>query len=572
MKKWIFKQYDEEEVERIKYLTSLHPALVKSLISNGITDQNKLHMYLYPNINNIIDISNDPDIIKINKTIWDHILSNKKILIFGDYDVDGITSTTILTRFLIKLNANINYFIPSRKDGYGFTIKTVEKCVDKFKPDLIITVDCGINSIETADYLHDKGIEIIITDHHEPNETVAYPKHMVFNPKLFKYPEIRNLSGAGVSYKLVNSLLDFGRLNNYKIAFETSCTELLEIAALGTVADMVPLVDENRIIVHEGLINIINTEIVGIKELLKSCGFNYNYNKKIDTTFISFKIAPRLNSVGRMGDPINALKLLLTNDSDEAKQLALEIHDTNIKRRTLEKEIELEAIEYVDKNVDINNVNSLVVPGKWNGGIVGIIASRLVEKYNKPSIVLTIDEQNKVAKGSCRSVLSFDILGALNKCSNLLNRFGGHKAAAGLELPLENLDKFTKKLDILVKEEIKEISEPELIITDTLSPKDLSWKFIDELSKLEPFGFGNPEPIWAIKNVKIYNSKIIGDRHTKFSIFTDGKIHTGIYFNYTNVIPNESHVDIVFYLKENSWRNNISFQLIILDIKVNEKE
>jgi single-stranded-DNA-specific exonuclease len=563
--KWIFKSPPIEDVDMVCKLTGMPHPIAKHLASIGMTTNEKLEEYLHPNYSKLLDPFDIPVMEDACTRIWKCILENKLILVYGDYDVDGITSSALLTRALKKLNANVDVFVPSRKDGYGFSIPTMEKVLKDLDPTLVITVDCGINSKDTADFLESKGIDVIITDHHEPDETVALP-HLIINPKLFDIPRILNMSGAGVAFKLVQGILDFGRRYKHAGSFETDCLDFIDIATLGTVADIVPLQEENRIIANEGLKVMPTTKNPGIKALLNLCGL---YDK-VDASNISFKLAPRINAVGRMGNPRKALDLLLTDDICVANQLAIEIDNLNIERRILTTSIEQEALKYIDKNIDIAKTRSIVVVDKWDDGVLGIIASRITEKYNIPAIVMTLDEEKGVAKGSCRSVDQISILDGLNMCSDLLTRFGGHKYAAGLELPIANLEEFTKKIDIAIRTQVPDnvILEPKIKVTSLIEESDVNWDFIENVNKLEPFGYDNQEPRWCLKEVKIIYSKLINDKHLQLTLDINGKPVKAIMFNYNVAIDSGTYVDLVFYLKENNWKGNMSIQLHIIDLDI----
>jgi len=563
--KWIFKSPPIEDVDMVCKLTGMPHPIAKHLAGIGMNTPKKLEDYLHPNFSKLLDPFDIPVMEDATTRIWKCILKNKLILVYGDYDVDGITSSALLSRALIKLGANVQTFVPSRVDGYGFSIQTMESVLKIHNPTLVITVDCGINSKDTADFLETKGIDVIITDHHEPDANVALP-HLIINPKLFDIPSIVNMSGAGVAFKLVQGIIDFGRKYKYPGAFENDCIDFIDIATLGTVADIVPLQDENRILVSEGLKSMAATKNPGIKALLNLCGL---YDK-IDASSISFKLAPRINAVGRMGDPRKAVDLLLTDNITEANTLAIEIDNINIERRILGASIEAAALKYIEDNIDTTKTRSIVVADKWPDGVLGIIASRITEKYNIPAIVMTLDEEKGIAKGSCRSVDQISILDGLNMCSDLLTRFGGHKYAAGLELPIANLEEFRKRIDIAIRTQVPDdvILEPKIKVTSVIEETDITWDFIENISKLEPFGHANEEPRWCLKEVKIIYSKLINDKHLQLTLEINGKPIKAIMFNYNVAIDSGTYVDLVFYLKENNWKGNMSIQLHIIDLDI----
>lgn len=422
-----------------------------------------------------------PDMQKIVERITTAIAKKERIVIFGDYDVDGIGSTYILIKYFEEVGVNVNYFLPSRyNDGYGLTYGSIDKVIEMYNPNLIITVDCGITCVKEVEYIKQQGIDVIITDHHEPGETL--PNCLKIDCKLEnqEYP-FKCLCGAGMALKLVCALSDY-----------QTCKKYMTACAISTIADIVELEDENRFIVQEGLKHYSDNCPKGLKHLIKQCKIFGTPTSKD----ISYKIAPKLNATGRMGDASISLKLYLATELDSIKALTKEVLKMNDRRQELCLEVFDQAIEQMEKSEHKNDKIIVLKSDNWECGILGIVCSKLVEKYHRPTILMGLDERTQMYSGSARSYAEFDLHSAMEQNINLLNSFGGHKYACGFSLKGENFKDFYQKMQQFVPAS-EEQDVTELYDID-IEEKNINKEFVDKLSLLEPFGIANPEPTFKV--------------------------------------------------------------------------
>ena len=481
------------------------------------------------------------------------INGNEKITIYGDYDVDGITATVVMMKVLTDLDANVTFYIPERQsEGYGIHSEALQKIVDDGTK-LLITVDCGISAVQEVTDFKEK-IDIIITDHHSVSSVVP-PALAILNPKQVdcNYPE-KNLAGVGVAYKLCQAIwqkLRHQQLNNY-----------LEIVALGTIADIVALTGENRLIVKRGLSFMATTENVGLRALINVCGLA---EKLINSGHVGFMLAPRLNAAGRLEHAAAAVELLITNDKKQAEELAQHLNRENLERQTIEKDILVKAEANLHKMNKITD-RALVVAGHdWNSGVIGIVASRLVEAYYRPTVVISI--KDGIGKGSCRSIAGFHMFEALQQCADLLVAFGGHAQAAGLTILPENISLFEQRLIKIASATLTEEDyTPVLQLDGKLSLPEITFDLIAELEKLEPYGMGNPRPIFACQRVSMTTAKAIGadGAHLRFAVEQNMKTLDGVAWNLGNEaseLLTAKQVDIAFQPEINEWKGHCKLQL-----------
>jgi single-stranded-DNA-specific exonuclease len=466
--------------------------------------------------------------------------------------------------FLTDIGANVIVYIPSRlTDGYGLSIDAISTCIELHQPKLIISVDCGVNSRESVAYAMSQGIDFVVTDHHEPDQNVARPNALI-DPKLGSNRKLDVLSGVGVALKLSQGLLEFGRSNYIKSALQGSWSDYIDIAAIGTIADVVPLVGDNRIIVKHGLANMPKSKSPGIRAMLKLI------RADVETTTydIAFKFGPRINAAGRMGKADNALQLLLTNDATMAADLTATLDSVNNERRMIEAEITKLACVMVDSLYNSPDNMVLVVTGhNWHPGVVGIVASRLVERYNRPALVLSISDAG-IAKGSCRSIKQFDLLEGLTTCSDLLSRYGGHKQAAGLELPVANLDQFRTRLNAFAQQKLAGVDLTNYVEVDAIIKiSDIGWNFFEQQRKLEPFGHCNSEPIWLIQAVTVVATRPLGIGHSKLTISDGLKQIDVVAFNLTEDEVPKCQLDMMVMIKCNTFRGSSNIQLQLVGLK-----
>lgn len=559
---WDTRYVPFEKAEKLACEAGISIFLAKIFLSRRMDCAEKIDKFL----NSTLEDLNDPFLLKdmdvAAERISKAVRKREKILIYGDYDVDGVTSTSILYKFLKSQNALVDYYIPNRfEEGYGFSQNSVEKVLD-MGVDLVVTVDCGTTSIEETRELMEKGIDVIVTDHHECKEKLPQVKALV-NPQRpdCLYPD-KNLSGVGVAFKLVKAL-------SLKMNVEIKQSEYLSLVALGTVADVMSLTGENRILVKYGIEEINNTSNLGLKSLKEEAGVS---GKKITSTHIGYIIAPRLNAAGRIGDAAMVVKLLTTEEEGEAKEIALKLNELNKERQKIETEIFEEVINKIEAECDIKKSSIMVVPGRdWHQGVIGIVTSKVVEKYNKPCILITVSDGT--GRGSGRSIEGINLFNALTFCQEVLEKYGGHEMAVGLTLKEEKIDDFRRLINEYANLFIDESKFTQKIKIDTsIEAQEITLENAHQLSLLEPFGVDNPEPVFKFENAKIAEINAVGsdNSHLKLKIENNGVRVNAIAFkmgHLAKVYKKSDVLDIVCTLDINSWNGVKSAQLKVIDIK-----
>ena len=533
------------------------------LAQRGINNYHSAKSFFRPKFNNL----HDPFLMKDMKFAIDRIkeaINNKeKILIYGDYDVDGVASTALLTNFLRQKTNNIFPYIPDREtEGYGVSFNGIKKAIKK-QVSLIISIDCGIKALKEVEYAKKNNIDFIICDHHLPESEI--PNAIaVLDPKRVdcKYP-FKELCGCGIGFKLIQALslewdMDTRKLINY-----------LDLVSLATVADQVPLYDENRIITYLGLEQINKEPRPGIKALLSDFK-----GDEISTSTLVFKLCPKVNAAGRMKHANLALELLMCEKLEHTVNLSEQISSINIERREEDKKTTEEALIQIKQKEEESFYSTLVHNDNWHPGIIGIVASRLIEKYYRPTIVLT--KQGEYYIGSARSINGFDIYKALKKCTNLLEQFGGHKYAAGLKLHESKLKLFRSEFEKFSKKNISQKQKIKTLIYDLEIPlSDLNFKFFKIIEQMEPFGPNNFKPIFCSRNcVTTSQTRTVGNdnKHLQLFIKSKNKIYKGIAFgrgDLLNKINESKGFDILYSVEKNTWNGNTELQLIIMDLKLN---
>jgi single-stranded-DNA-specific exonuclease len=510
-KKWINACDNQKDLlERLMRKYSRPVAIF--LAARGIKED-YVEKFLNPKLGDLSDPYRFPGIEKAVARIWQVIEQGGKILVHGDYDTDGVTGTALITTVLRKNGAHITPFIPHRfEDGYGFTPDSLEKAIAKAGGNcqLLITVDCGITSNEAVAAANERGIEVIITDHHEPAEVLPTAL-AIFNPKICdELKDLQLLAGAGVAFKLCHAFIKYGRANNIG-GFSTDLKNFLDLAALGTVADIVALTHENRVIVKHGVEMLKKQLRPGIRSLFEIAGLK----GKFKPSDITFRLAPRLNAAGRVGDATEALNLLLADSIVDAFQSARKLDEYNKIRQGKELEIFNEATKQIKEHIDLDNRRSILVAGhNWHQGVIGIVASRLAREYNRPAIVLTI--MNGTAYGSGRSVKNFNLVETLRSCSDLLERFGGHPMAVGVGMLSENIEKFTEAFEAVTRQHFSaEDMEITVDYDGEVELDDIDGKFFDLLEQLMPFGHGNSRPIFRFNDMEIIKCYPVGKAHCR---------------------------------------------------------
>jgi single-stranded-DNA-specific exonuclease len=582
-KKWEYpNELDSRKIDELKIQTGLPETVIRLLAARGAATKEEIELFLYPERSDYHDPFILKDMDKAVERITEAIVNREKIEIWGDYDVDGITSVAVLYLFFLKwLGLKAEYVIPNREtEGYGLSRKGVQEAASNGIT-LIITVDCGITSVNEVEYAKSLGVDVIITDHHEPDKELP-AAYAIIDPKRTdcKYP-FKHLAGVGVAFKLIQGILLKNEMSPKIIK------EFLDIATIGTAADIVPLMGENRKIVSEGLTFLENCNNIGISALLKKLNL---FQKKIKVSNILFGLAPRLNAVGRMGDANRAVKLLLSNDPYEASQIVEELETENKRRREFDTDTLAEAIRIIeqDDHFDPEFNKSIVVSNdNWHVGVIGIVASRLVEKYYRPSVVISVN--NGVGKGSCRSIPGVNIYEVLTECYklNLLEQenFGGHDYAAGFEIDSKNIPAFKQKFSEIIKNTIPDKDFNQLLKIDLkIDFSDIGKDIVDSLRMFEPFGPANEQPLFASENIEIHGDiKIVGNRsntfdhklktkqnHLKLKVRQGNYVFDAIGFNLAHKfdLVNElrSGLKIAYYIDENVWNSNSYIQLKLQDI------
>lgn len=556
-KKWECYQTDEEKVKKMAKEYNISPLIATILVNKNLEEKKDIDKFLNPTRNDFYDPYLMPDMeIAINRII-EAIEKREKIIIYGDYDVDGITSITVLKKFLLERGAIVDDYIPNRLDeGYGLNKEAIKKIVEE-KYTLMITVDCGISGIDEVEYANSLGLETIITDHHEQAEKLPRALAVVdAKRKDNKYP-FNQLAGVGVVFKLIQGI---GIKLNLE---EKEYLKFLDLVCVGTISDIVPLVDENRVIAKLGLKLVKVTKNIGLKTLLNSIGY-----KNIDSTCVSFGLAPRINACGRMGHQEEALKLFLTEDPNEAGRIANKLNEYNRERQEKEKKIFIEALEMI-KN-DKNDKPCIILAGEnWHHGVIGIVASKVTEMYFKPSILICLEDDE--GKGSGRSIPGFDLHEALSKCDKYIKKFGGHSMAIGITIKRDEFSKFKEQFEEYASSCNIDKIVPVIHIDEEVSLRNINKEVVKELSLLEPFGEGNKMPLFLYKNLKIHSIRALSEgKHLKLTLKDDNYMIDAIGFN-MGELANEyligNKVDIVGTLEINNFNNNDNIQINLKDIR-----
>ncbi|MBM2839688.1 MAG: single-stranded-DNA-specific exonuclease RecJ [Bacteroidetes bacterium] len=544
----IAKPPDAEVVARLSKEINVPEAIAKVLVFRGIDDYNKAKAYFRPTLEHL----HDPFLMDGMELAVTRLLKaieqREKIVVFGDYDVDGTNGASMLYLFIREVGGNVGYYIPDRlKEGYGISRTGIDKAVQD-GVGLFVSVDCGITAVDQVEYARSFNLDVVICDHHEPGERLpnAYAVLDPIKPG-DSYP-FKYLCGCGVGFKLIQAVAQ-------RLGKESLLPSYLEFVTLATTADIVPLVDENRVLVKKGFEQINASPRPGIKALIAAAGLN---EKTISTGQIVFGLAPRINAAGRLGDATRAVQLLTCENPEEARSLANVLEVENQNRRKIDEDTFGEAQQLAEELFDLD-VDSVIVLHQehWHPGVVGIVASRMVEKYYKPSIMMaTVDG---VAKGSARSVSGFDVYQALKRCEDKLIQFGGHKYAAGLTVEVSRLDEFRDAFNATVKEMMaEELKTPEIKVDVEISFSEVNPRFIRLLKEFAPFGPSNMKPTFLARNLEVVGSpRIVGKNHLRFKVKQDGVVFDAIGFGLGDRLPRVStgrkDLECVFSVEENDY-------------------
>ena len=555
-KKWQLHTADEEKINRIKQKYKVNE-LIAIVLANREIKEDDIKTFLEPTRADFHDPYMMPDMeIAVNRII--KAMENKeKLIIFGDYDVDGITSITVLKSFLEERGMDVSQYIPDRlNEGYGLNKEAIKKIYDEGYR-LMITVDCGISGIEEIDYANSLGIETIITDHHEAGEKL--PKALAVvdcKRKDNKYP-FRELAGVGVAFKLSQAI-------SMRLGLEEKeYLKYLDIVCVGTISDIVPLVDENRVITKLGLKLVNQTKNIGLKSILNSSGY-----KNIDSTAISFGVAPRINACGRMGHSEKALQLFLSKNYTEVQNLTNELNNFNKTRQDIEKRIYENASKQIEENRLYENKAIIVRGENWHHGVIGIVSSKITEMYFKPSILLCIEDD--LAKGSGRSIPGFDLHEALSKCTDSIEKFGGHSMAIGITIKNSDFEKFKEEFEKIAEESNIDELVPIIDIVAKINLDEINKQMVESLKLLEPFGEGNKMPIFCFKNLRIDSIRALSEgKHLKLTLKYNNVLISAIGFNlgeYVNDYRIGDKIDVAGTLEINSYGGVENIQINVKDI------
>lgn len=557
-KKWQIYETDENKIKEIEEKYQINTLLATILVNRGITQEEEIRLFLSPTRNDF----HDPFLITDMKKAVDRIIKaineQEKVTIYGDYDVDGITSITVLKSFLQDRGLEVETYIPNRiNEGYGLNKQAICKIVEQ-GCQLMITVDCGISAIEEIKYANSLGIETIVTDHHEPSNELPNAFAVIDNKrKDSRYP-FRELAGVGVVFKLIQAI---GMALELK---EEEYLKYLDIVCVGTISDIVPLVDENRVIAKLGLLLIRQTKNIGLRSIIQSSGYT-----KIDSNSISFGIAPRINACGRMGKAEEALELLLSKNLNKVNELTKKLNEHNRIRQETEKAIFENAVKQIEEK-HLNENSAIVVGGEnWHHGVIGIVSSKITEMYFKPSILLSFEEDG-IGKGSGRSIPGFDLHDALMKCTDTIEKFGGHSMAVGITVNKSQFSKFSEAFEKVAKEaKIDEIM-PIIQIDSKIEVKDMNKDMVESLKQLEPFGEANRMPVFLFKNLKIDSIRALSEgKHLKLTLKDNNTIINAIGFNLGNLAEEYrigDKIDIVGVLEINCFNGVESLQINMKDM------
>lgn len=557
-KKWQIYETDENKIKEIEEKYQINKLLATILVNRNITEKEQIRLFLEPTRNDFHDPFLMTDMKKAVERIIEAIKKQEKVTIYGDYDVDGITSITVLKSFLQDRGLAVESYIPNRLDeGYGLNKKAIEK-IKKQGCQLMITVDCGISSIEEIEYANTLGIETIVTDHHEPGNELPNALAVIDNKRKDSQYLFRELAGVGVVFKLIQAI---GITLGLK---EEEYLKYLDIVCVGTISDIVPLVDENRVIAKLGLMLIRQTKNIGLRSIIHSSGYT-----KIDSNSISFGIAPRINACGRMGKAEEALELLLTKNINQANELTQRLNEHNRERQETEKNIFESAIKQIEEE-NLDKGNSIIVGGEnWHHGVIGIVSSKITEMYFKPSILLSFEE-DEIGKGSGRSIPGFDLHEALMKCMDTIEKFGGHSMAVGITVQKNKFLQFREKFEQIASEAHIDEIIPVIQVDSKIDVKDINKEMVDSLKQLEPFGEGNRMPVFVFKNLKIDSIRALSEgKHLKLTLKDNNTIINSIGFNLGHLAEEYrigDKIDVVGVLEINSFNGVDSLQINMKDV------
>ncbi|MCZ6791328.1 MAG: single-stranded-DNA-specific exonuclease RecJ [Candidatus Dadabacteria bacterium] len=558
---WIIEKENPKLRDKLAKSLQISPITAQILVNRGIENETEANLFLNCTLFDLPSPYLMKGMDRAVERIKKALKNNERIAIYGDYDVDGVTSTALLYSFLKVLKANVTYYNPDRlKEGYGINIDAVKKLAEQ-GVSLIISGDCGITAVKEVEQAKELGVEFIVTDHHKPPQELPQAVS-ILNPKLSecKYPG-KEIVGVGVIFNLVIALRRALRDEGFFKNGEPNLGDYLDLVALGTVADCAPLLDVNRILVKEGIKRMQSPKRLGVQALKEASSIK----GEVTSYDLGFKLGPRINASGRMSTAENAVALFISENLGEARELAKELNEKNSNRQSTEAEIIKEAISLLESNPTLIGTNSIVLASRnWHPGIIGIVASRIVERYEKPTMLIAIGEDG-VGKGSGRSLERINIYAALSECRELFLQFGGHEQAAGLSIREENVEKFREMFDKAL-ENSEEQYEKKLKVDCSIELDSLTDSLISEFELLQPFGIGNPEPALLSRTVEVVSQRIFKDKHLGFKVKKGTKLFDAIWFNMKEPFTLPDKVDMVFTPEFNKWNGKKEIRLRVKDV------
>lgn len=552
-----------ESVLRLAQELSVPPIIARVLLNRGIDSADHARKFFRTDLERLHDPLLMADMAPAVRRIASALEQNEKMLIYGDYDVDGVTSTALLKLAFRSLGHEVPHYIPERlREGYGLSLAGIEKARSQGIT-LIIAVDCGVSALEEIRHARQLGIDVIVCDHHQPGPQLP-PAVALLDPKRSDCPyPFKELAGVGVSFKLMQALFSHLQQDPSKLLRH------VDLVAIGSAADIVPLADENRVLVKAGVERLNATENIGLKALINVCSLQ---GSDLGTGHIVFILAPRINAVGRMGDANRAVALLTSTDTDEAQSIACVLDAENRERRNIDDSTFREALDLISTQCDPVKDSVIVLNREaWHTGVIGIVASRLVEKFYRPTVLISTD--NGVGKGSARSIPGFDIHAALTQCQDLMLAYGGHKYAAGLSIRTDNITALRAKLQQVAASVIKEdMLKPRLLIDGEIEFSDINERFMKFLKVMAPYGPQNMRPVFVSRGLRVLgNPQIVGNNHLRFNVMQGNKRLDCIGFNLgelrSRLTDDRSDVDLAYLVEENTWQGRTTIQLRVKDIR-----
>jgi single-stranded-DNA-specific exonuclease len=563
MKRWVYAPADRKRAEAVAQALDIALPVAISVVARGYDDVESARRFLEPSLKDISDPMIIPDMPAAVDRLCRALDAREKIVVFGDYDADGVTATALLVRVLRKMGGAVEAFLPHRvDDGYGLSVEAAARCLDQHAPKLVVTVDCGTSAAEAVRLAAARGTDVIVTDHHVPGPERA-PACAVVNPKCVESGgAARDLAGVGVAFKLC-----------YAIARQTralSPEDLqrhLDLVAVGTVADVVPLTGENRILVKHGLQRLSSRGVcLGLQALKRTAGIKTS----VDAWHIGYLLGPRLNAAGRLDSAWAALKLLLSDDPDECAHLADGLDAANRERQQIEQKLVDEVVAEWDCRFDESSDFAIVADGQgWHPGVIGIVAARLCRRYYRPAIVISMDPESGEARGSCRSIEGFDMVAHLSKCADLLERYGGHAMAAGLDIRKDRIPAFRERFNEAAAATLRghELRAP-IRVDAAINLSDITEKFIADAARIEPCGVGNPKPLWAVHDIRSRRGvRILKDAHVEMQFEADGRLIRAIGFDMAKRGVPDGALDIVFDARLNTYWGTSLPELHLIDFR-----